>query len=34
MNHLQNFGKIIELKKNHLGDFCHTLTDKKKLFIR
>ena len=30
MNHLQNFGKIIDLKKYHLGDFCQILTDQKK----
>ena len=34
MNHLQNFGKIIDFKKYHLGDFCEILTDRKKLFIR
>lgn len=32
MNHLQNFGKIIDLKKYHLGDFCQILTDQKNVY--
>ena len=30
MNHLQNFGKIIDLKKYNLGDFARFLLIKKK----
>lgn len=32
MNHLQNFGKIIGLKKYNLGDFARFLLIKKKVY--